>query len=58
MTSSSSKFTFVSEYPDLTKALGPLDFRTLKSIKDELKTNAAYIDSDLGGGHTGTLDSS
>ena len=55
MTSSSSKFNFVFEYSILTKALGPLDFRTLKTIKDELKTNAACIDSDLGGGAHGHL---
>ena len=38
------------EYPILTKATGSLDYTSLKIIKDELKANAASIDSILGGG--------
>ena len=55
---SSSKFDFIFEYPTLTTALGGLSYQTLKIIKNELKTNAAVIDSDLGGkanGHLGLI---
>ena len=51
----SSKFDFIFEYPTLTKTLGGLSYQTLKIIKNELKTNAAGIDSDLGGGANGHL---
>ena len=43
------------EYPILTKVTGTLDYMSLKIIKDELKANAASINSDLGGGTHGHL---
>ena len=55
ITNSKSKFEFLFEFPVLTKALGALDYQTLKIIKNELQTNAACIDSDLGGGANGHL---
>ena len=55
MTTNSTKFDFIFEYPVLTKAQGPLDYPVLKIIQDELKTNAACIDLDLGGGANGHL---
>ena len=55
MTNSNSKFEFLFEFPVLTKALGALDYQTLKAIKNELKMNTTCIDSDLGGGANGHL---
>ena len=46
---SSETFQDQFEYPVLTKILGPLDYPALKRLKDELKTNASSIHSDLGG---------
>ena len=43
------------EHPILTKIIGPLTYRQLKTIKDELKANAASIYSELGGGAHGYL---
>ena len=43
------------EYPVLTKVIGTLKYSSLKTIKDELKTNAACIHSELGGGQNGHL---
>ena len=43
------------EYPVLTKVHGSLDYNALKTIKDQLKTNATAIYSDLGGGAHGHL---
>ena len=40
------------EYPVLTKVIGTLKYSSLKTIKDELKTNAACIHSELRGGGT------
>ena len=51
MTSVEEKF----ETPVLTKIHGPLNYLGLKTIKDELKTNAASIHSELGGGANGHL---
>ena len=38
------------EYPNLTKISGQSNYELLKSIKDELKANAASGASNLGGG--------
>ena len=43
------------EYPELTKVHKNPTYATLKTIKDELKTNAARVTSDLGGGGNGHL---
>ena len=43
------------EYPVLTKILGTLNYPALKTLKNELKANAASIISDLGGGQNGHL---
>ena len=43
------------EYPILTKVHGILDYASLKIIKDELKSNATSIHSNLGGGANGHL---
>ena len=51
MTSIEDKF----ENPVLTKVHGPLNYLALKTLKDEIKTNAASIHSDLGGGANGHL---
>ena len=38
------------EYPNLTKISGQPNYELLKTIKDELKANAASVPSNLGGG--------
>ena len=43
------------EYPTLTKISGQPNYELLKSIKDELKANAASVPSNLGGGSNGHL---
>ena len=43
------------EYPTLTKIHGRLDYRGLKTIRDEVKANASSVYSDLGGGQHGHL---
>ena len=43
------------EHPVLTKIIGPLTYCQLKTIKDELKANAASIYLELGGGAHGYL---
>ena len=43
------------EYPNLTKISGQPNYELLKSIKDELKANAASVASNLGGGANGHL---
>ena len=43
------------EYPELTKVHKSPTYDTLKKIKDELKTNASRVTSDLGGGGHGHL---
>ena len=43
------------EHPVLTKVHGSLTYPALKTIKDELKANAASIHSELGGGTNGHL---
>ena len=45
----------IFEFPTLTKTTEPLRYSSLKTIKDELKTNAASINFDLGGGADGHL---
>ena len=52
---SSDTFQDQFEYPVLTKILGPLDYSTLKRLKDELETNVSSIHSDLGGGINGHI---
>ena len=42
-------------YPKLTTILGQPTYELLKIIKDELKTNAASVPCDLGGGGHGHL---
>ena len=37
------------EYPTLTRISGQPNYELLKTIKDELKANAASVPSDLGG---------
>ena len=55
MTNSTSRPEDLFEFQVLTKILGPLNYRVLKLLKDELKSNAAWIDSDLGGAANGHL---
>ena len=55
MTNSTSKMEDLFEFQVLTKILGPLIYQFLKALKDELKSNAAYIDLNLGGGANGHL---
>ena len=43
------------EYTELTKVHKCPSYDTLKKIKDELKTNASRVTSDLGGGGHGHL---
>ena len=43
------------EYPTLTKIHGEPTYETLKTIKNELKSNACSVTSDLGGGANGHL---
>ena len=43
------------EYPELTKIHDSPDFASLKKIKDELKSNAARVPTNLGGGAHGHL---
>ena len=42
------------EYPQLTK-VHTLDYNALKELKEQIKTNATAIYSDLGGGAHGHL---
>ena len=44
------------EYKSLTKIHGEPTYESLKKLKDELKANAASVNSDLGGGLYGHLD--
>ena len=43
------------EFHVLTKIEGPLNHQNLNILKNELKSNAACVDSDLGGGAHGHL---
>ena len=43
------------EYPVLTKISGQPNYELLKTIKNELKANAASVPSNLGGGSNGHL---
>ena len=43
------------EYPSLTRIHGEPTYEALKLIKNELKSNAAAVTSDLGGGRHGHL---
>ena len=43
------------EFPVLSKVSGRPTYESLKKIKDELKTNASTVSSDLGGGANGHL---
>ena len=43
------------EYPELTKVHEHLTYDSLKTIKNQIKTNAARVNSDLGGGAHGHL---
>ena len=55
MTNSGSRVEDMFEFPVLTRILGPLNYRVLNAMRDELKSNAASVDSDLGGGANGHL---
>ena len=55
MTNNTSRMEDLFEFQVLTKILGPLNYRVLKRLKDQIKSNAACIDSDLGGGANGHL---
>ena len=55
MTNSTSRPEDLFEFQVLTKILGPLNYRVLKILKDELKSNAACVDSNLGGATNGHL---
>ena len=55
MTNHTSRPEDLFEFQVLTKLLGPLNYRVLKLLKDELKSNAACVDSDLGGAANGHL---
>ena len=43
------------EFPVLSKVSGRPTYESLKKVKDELKTNASTVSSDLGGGANGHL---
>lgn len=55
MTNCKSKMGDLFEFQVLAKILGPLNYQVLKILKDELKSNAACIDINLGGGANGHL---
>ena len=55
MTNNTSRPEDLFEFQVLTKILRPLNYRVLKLLKDELKSNAACVDSDLGGAANGHL---
>ena len=43
------------EFPVLTKITGQPHYELLKTIKNELKSNASSVPCDLGGGNNGHL---
>ena len=55
MENSTSRPEDLFELQVLTQILGPLNYRVLKILKDELKSNASCVDSNLGGGANGHL---
>ena len=55
MTNSTSRPEDLFEFQVLTKILRPLNYRVLKLLKDELKSNAACVNYDLGGAANGHL---
>ena len=55
MTESSTDYSKRFEFPTLPKIHGEPEYDQLKEMKDELKTNATKIPSDLGGGAFGHL---
>ena len=58
MTTNNAAIDYINthfEYPELTKIHGKPDYESLKTIKDELKTNAGSVTSSLAGGTSGHL---
>ena len=58
MTTNNAAIDYINthfEYPELTKIHGKPDYESLKTIKDEWKTNAGSVTSSLAGGTSGHL---
>ena len=52
---SSHNFLEPFEYPVLTKITGILNYPVIKKLKDEIKANAVFVYSELGGGQNDHL---